>query len=1352
MCKGNLFRIFLWLSVYFCKNVAGTPGMVSISVVGHTGPVIEGVWYELRCDIQNVAPVHLLTVTWYKGSAVLSSESFNHTNPLMIKSTTHWIRPTLSDNGADYRCVAELRQDPAGSQSTTTVMSNRLILTVECNCPVVLQPPAVVVEYRDSVSVNCSYSQAHIGMAWEASQGPVDLTKDVQFITWSVPSLKHWDILPLCFININEQGPQDRRHLPVIIYKTPDSVSIGFMNHTGPVTEGRQYKLQCDIQIVAPIQRLTVKWYKGQTLLTETFFNNSTKTPVDQSATLQISPSRDDDGAEYWCEAELRLGPVGPQPPPTLKSDPLSVTVYYGPEVSNCPEVLWLYEGESLQDYCSVTGNPLPEPRWLRAGLTFDPTRPLSRIENGHKFTMYADADTQHQLTVFVMYGPEISCRNNITVPENEEFDPDCTVAGFPEPELMWLKEGDIVVFPQIMQRTDAGTYVLLASNNFTANHTLEIEVQYPPADIMELNDQSVTEGSWVFLKCFSSARPRPEYEWIYHPEPNVTTTIEDGMSGLIINDASGRNIGTYTCIARNLLGETRRSVRVDVEGVEAPCHIIMKPASVVLEYRDSVEVECVNESVSLNLHWEFLNHRVNKRNLLVNASQFKYWNERPSCTGHFLFHDNCTKYLDITLYKTPDSVSISFMNHTGPVTGDRQYKLQCDIQNVAPVQHLTVKWYKEQTLLTETFFNDSTKTPVNQSATLQISPSRDDDGAEYWCEAELRLGPAGPQPPPTLKSDPLSINVHRTPGMVSISVVGHTGPVIEGVWYELRCDIQNVAPVHLLTVTWYKGSTVLSSESFNHTNPLMIKSTTHWIRPTLSDNGADYRCVAELRQDPAGSQSTTTVTSNRLIRTVKCNCPVVLQPPAVVVEYGDSVSVNCSYSQAHIGMAWEASQGSVDLTKDVQFITWSVPSLVHWDILPLCYININEQGPQDRRHLPVIIYKTPDSVSIGFMNHTGPVMEGRQYKLQCDIQNVVPVQHLTVKWYKGQTLLTETFFNDSTKTPVNQSATLQISPSRDDDGAEYWCEAELRLGPVGPQPPPTLKSDPLRTTVHHMPVINKKKLPPVVPVFWGYPEVLVCEAKGHPPPIISWTSNRADGGNLTITEASVENGGVYNCTATNSVGTDFVSVRVVVKVAKCPVVLTPPVVLVEYGAAVSVDCSTSLAHRGMGWEASQGRVDTRDDVQLITWSVPSLVQWDIKPLCYVNLNKTGLQCQRSLTVHIYKTPDRVSISMPDQTGPVSEGKPYELQCDIQNVAPVQRLTVKWYKGHTLVAKTSISDSTETPVNQSTRFRIVPSRVDDGAQYRCEAELDLNWESTGTQRAPRLSSDVLGVAVHWKKS
>ncbi|RXN15242.1 vascular cell adhesion 1-like protein [Labeo rohita] len=202
-------------------------------------------------------------------------------------------------------------------------------------------------------------------------------------------------------------------------------------------------------------------------------------------------------------------------------------------------------------------------------------------------------------------------------------------------------------------------------------------------------------------------------------------------------------------------------------------------------------------------------------------------------------------------------------------------------------------------------------------------------------------------------------------------------------------------------------------------------------------------------------------------IYSTQAKCPVQLSPKSVVVEYGGSVAVNCTASVLHDGMGWEASEGGVDKTTD-SVITWTVSDLREWDIKPFCYINydISHDTPC-QEELPVTVYKTPDSVSISIVNHKGPMKEGKQYELQCDIKDVAPVQNLTVKWYKGQTLLSQTTFTDTSITPVNEVAKLLITAGRADDGAQYRCEAELDLGAEGPQPPPTVTSKPLSAEVN---------------------------------------------------------------------------------------------------------------------------------------------------------------------------------------------------------------------------------------------------------------------------------------------
>ncbi|XP_035602191.1 LOW QUALITY PROTEIN: intercellular adhesion molecule 1-like [Oncorhynchus keta] len=196
-------------------------------------------------------------------------------------------------------------------------------------------------------------------------------------------------------------------------------------------------------------------------------------------------------------------------------------------------------------------------------------------------------------------------------------------------------------------------------------------------------------------------------------------------------------------------------------------------------------------------------------------------------------------------------------------------------------------------------------------------------------------------------------------------------------------------------------------------------------------------------------------------------SCPVELNPPRVVVRYGDSVSVNCTSSTDPEGMGWEeVTFGGIGLQENVSFVTWTVGSLMDWTIEPKCYINLQNES-QCTEILPVILYKTPDSVSISPLSHSGPMMEGKEYQLQCDIQNIAPLQNLVVRWYKGNETIETQTFNDSTKELVNMSSTITITHRRYEGEVEYRCEAELDLGPEEPKPT-ALSSKPLNVTVYY--------------------------------------------------------------------------------------------------------------------------------------------------------------------------------------------------------------------------------------------------------------------------------------------
>lgn len=95
-------------------------------------------------------------------------------------------------------------------------------------------------------------------------------------------------------------------------------------------------------------------------------------------------------------------------------------------------------------------------------------------------------------------------------------------------------------------------------------------------------------------------------------------------------------------------------------------------------------------------------------------------------------------------------------------------------------------------------------------------------------------------------------------------------------------------------------------------------------------------------------------------------------------------------------------------------------------------------------------------------------MLEGRQYTLQCTVEHVAPVKDLRVTFYRGQTALGQPQSINSTGTkPVTQIFSVDISPGRGEDGAQYWCEAKLELGPEGPKLPPVETSQNITATVH---------------------------------------------------------------------------------------------------------------------------------------------------------------------------------------------------------------------------------------------------------------------------------------------
>lgn len=85
---------------------------------------------------------------------------------------------------------------------------------------------------------------------------------------------------------------------------------------------------------------------------------------------------------------------------------------------------------------------------------------------------------------------------------------------------------------------------------------------------------------------------------------------------------------------------------------------------------------------------------------------------------------------------------------------------------------------------------------------------------------------------------------------------------------------------------------------------------------------------------------------------------------------------------------------------------------------------------------------------------------EGVDYLLACDIISVAPVQNLKVKWYYGSEVTQIQTFSKTSAVPVNVSSTFNVTAKREHNGERFRCEAELDLGPNGPQPLPLVAAE----------------------------------------------------------------------------------------------------------------------------------------------------------------------------------------------------------------------------------------------------------------------------------------------------
>ncbi|XP_029949132.1 uncharacterized protein LOC115389732 [Salarias fasciatus] len=184
----------------------------------------------------------------------------------------------------------------------------------------VFTPSSLVVQYGANASAACAVCRTECNGTLFGLEIPLGVKKVYgTTLQWEVDNMTEWETSAMCYYNHRSDG-QCVTVLPVTVYQPPEDVSLVLVEDADPAAACGQYTLHCVTHNVAPIGRLVVTFYRGQTVLGRLTSNSTEKKPVTETFSLKVNHSRDDSGALIRCEAELQLGPEGPRPPPVVTS------------------------------------------------------------------------------------------------------------------------------------------------------------------------------------------------------------------------------------------------------------------------------------------------------------------------------------------------------------------------------------------------------------------------------------------------------------------------------------------------------------------------------------------------------------------------------------------------------------------------------------------------------------------------------------------------------------------------------------------------------------------------------------------------------------------------------------------------------------------------------------------------------------------------------------------------------------------------------------------------------------------------------------------------------------------------
>ncbi|XP_058870260.1 hemicentin-2-like [Acipenser ruthenus] len=579
MCEQKTIRKILALTVF---------SLPDLTVQCDPKEPVSGQPFSLSCSLHGVYPPGSVKMRWLHGERVIegpagAEESADDTFYNYELRTKQQLHATT----AEYRCEADL------------VLPNKLIKTKNQTLPLHFQVvPSMSTSFLrkplgEPASFTCkadpsfSISWAKLGSqgAW-GPPGHWNLSVSAGFSLVHIEALQPGDSGNYSCI-LNNEATKVELSITIEVSYAPKNTSLTPSEPS--VKEGDPLTLTCRGDASPEPQ---IRWTKLNSTLPDSW---SLSTGQGQSTLTAPSLAPEHSGI-YQCEISNGVG---------REALTTTLDVLYAPKnTSLTPSEPSVKEGDPLTLTCRGDASPEPQIRWTKLNSTLPDSWSLSTGQGQSTLTAPSLAPEHSGIyqceisnsigrealttTLDVLYAPKNTSLTP-SEPSVKEGDPltlTCRGDASPEPQIRWTKlnstlpdswslstgQGQSTLTAPSLAPEHSGTYQCEISNVVGREAlTTTLDVLYSPRNIGA--DSGVitgNKGQSLKINCSWDANPKPDIQWLKlgSEKQDHWEISESGKnSQLRINALGSDDLGVYTCLIRNKMGEIHSNTTVRATG-----------------------------------------------------------------------------------------------------------------------------------------------------------------------------------------------------------------------------------------------------------------------------------------------------------------------------------------------------------------------------------------------------------------------------------------------------------------------------------------------------------------------------------------------------------------------------------------------------------------------------------------------------------------------------------------------------------------------------------------------------------------------------------------------------------------